>query len=296
MKECGTMQVLTHNEIAPFFSVWQANAVRIRMPLTMLFVAPFTNNKMLKMPADLQQIFIHFINENSRQTDMVFTVETDGRVGILLTQSTAGEAKAYLQRLTNLYSQHDAFTIFTKQKISFKASIAEIRNDEATFTHILSKSYMALYASESTDQIMYLTDYNKPKIERVKISIIDDEPLMRNILHASIKKLPTAAYEKEIAIFADGEAFLHSEFYYSAHKHIIIMNDVLPKKTGLDVLHEVRKMANERKFIIYMMTNRNNEKDMIDAYEKGVDVYLMKPFNMRLFEAQLQRTFRSLWL
>lgn len=266
------------------------------MPLTMIFISPFTEDKMIKLEGDLQYEFMRFITTNSRQTDMVFRVSSDGRLGILLTQSTAEEAKSYLQRLMQLYLQHAIYNIFQTQKITFKASIAEIRNDESTFSHILATSYMALYNSKSMQHITYITDYNKPKIERVKVSIIEDEPLMRNILHASIKKLPTATYEKEIAIFADGEAFLHSQFYFSAHKHIIIMNDVLPKKTGLDVLHEVRKMANERKFIIYMMTNRNNEKDMIDAYEKGVDVYLMKPFNIRLFEAQLQRTFRSLWL
>lgn len=290
------MQVLTHNEVEPFFLVWQANAVRIRMPLTMIFISPFTEEKMIKLEGDLQHEFIRFITTNSRQTDMVFRVSSDGRLGILLTQSTAEEAKSYLQRLMKLYLQNAIYNIFQTQQITFKASIAEIRNDESTFSHILATSYMALYNSKSMQQITYITDYNKPKIERVKISIIEDEPLMRNILHASIKKLPTAAYDKEISLFADGEAFLHSQFYFSAHKHIIIMNDVLPKKTGLDVLHEVRKMANERKFIIYMMTNRNNEKDMIDAYEKGVDVYLMKPFNIRLFEAQLQRTFGSLWL
>lgn len=290
------MRILTHTEVEPFFLVWQANAVRIRMPLTMIFIAPFTKGKITKLTNKLQNEFMQFITTNSRQTDMVFQVTSDGRVGILLTQSTAEEADSYLQRLKHLYAEHSLYTTFQDQQYQFKASIAEIRNDESTFTHILATSYMALYKCGDSTQVTYITDYSQPKVERVKISIIEDEPLMRNILHASIKKLPTASYEKDISLFADGEAFLHSQFYLSAHKHIIIMNDVLPKKTGLDVLHEVRKMANERKFIIYMMTNRNNEKDMIDAYEKGVDVYLMKPFNMRLFEAQLQRTFRSLWL
>jgi len=290
------MQVVTHTDVEPFFNVWQANAVRIRMPLTMIFIAPFQQNKLITLTAALQQQFMHYILHNSRQTDMVFYVENDGRVGILLTQSTAEEASAYLKRLAIISQQTDELRVFAEKDITFKASIAEIRNDESTFQHILATSYIALYAIAADQKIVYLTAYQQPKIERVKISIIEDTPLMQHILYAAIKKLPTPSYEKDIALFTDGEAFLHSDFYYSAHKHIIIMNDVLPRKTGLDVLHEVRKMANERKFIIYMMTNRNNEKDMIDAYEKGVDVYLMKPFNMRLFEAQLQRTFRSLWL
>lgn len=162
--------------------------------------------------------------------------------------------------------------------------------------HILASSYMALYQIAAEQMVVEITTYRQPKLEKVKISIIEDDGLMRNIIATTIRKMPTPDYMKEVALFTDGDAFLQSDFYYSAHKHIVIMNDVLPKKTGLDVLHSIREMANERKFIIYMMTNRNAEEAMIDAYEKGVDVYLIKPFNLRLFEAQLQRTFRSLWL
>lgn len=216
------MQVVTHTDVEPFFNVWQANAVRIRMPLTMIFIAPFQQNKLITLTAALQQQFMHYILHNSRQTDMVFYVENDGRVGILLTQSTAEEASAYLKRLAIISQQTDELRVFVEKDITFKASIAEIRNDESTFQHILATSYIALYAIAADQKIVYLTAYQQPKIERVKISIIEDTPLMQHILYAAIKKLPTPSYEKDIALFTDGEAFLHSDFYYSAHKHIII--------------------------------------------------------------------------
>ena len=101
--------------------------------------------------------------------------------------------------------------------------------------------------------------------------------------------------DKEIRTFVDGEDFLSSDFYQSPHNHIVIMNDVLPRKTGLDILASLRSMPNDKKFVIYMMTNRNAESAMIDAYEKGVDYYLVKPFNLKLFSAQLKRMFESLW-
>lgn len=290
------MSTITHEVVEPFYAAWQANAVRIRMPLTMIFIAPYTNQKMAKLSPVLQKKLIAFIKKSSRKTDIVFEVTTDGRIGVLLTQSTSEEANHFLKRLSALAVHEEVWQTFQQQHVTFKASVTEIRTDEYSMQHILASSYMALYQIAAEQMVVEITTYRQPKLEKVKISIIEDDGLMRNIIATTIRKMPTPDYMKEVALFTDGDAFLQSDFYYSAHKHIVIMNDVLPKKTGLDVLHSIREMANERKFIIYMMTNRNAEEAMIDAYEKGVDVYLIKPFNLRLFEAQLQRTFRSLWL
>ncbi len=296
MEGDDVMSTITHEVVEPFYAAWQANAVRIRMPLTMIFIAPYTNQKMAKLSPVLQKKLIAFIKKSSRKTDIVFEVTTDGRIGVLLTQSTSEEANHFLKRLSALAVHEEVWQTFQQQHVTFKASVTEIRTDEYSMQHILASSYMALYQIAAEQMVVEITTYRQPKLEKVKISIIEDDGLMRNIIATTIRKMPTPDYMKEVALFTDGDAFLQSDFYYSAHKHIVIMNDVLPKKTGLDVLHSIREMANERKFIIYMMTNRNAEEAMIDAYEKGVDVYLIKPFNLRLFEAQLQRTFRSLWL
>lgn len=93
----------------------------------------------------------------------------------------------------------------------------------------------------------------------------------------------------------DSQDFLSSDFYQSPQNHIVIMNDVLPRKTGFDILASLRSMPNDKKFVIYMMTNRNAKSAMINAYEKEVDYYLVKPFKLKLFSAQPKRMLESLW-
>jgi DNA-binding response OmpR family regulator len=44
-----------------------------------------------------------------------------------------------------------------------------------------------------------------------------------------------------------------------------------------------------------MMTKRSSEEDMIYAYESGVDSYFIKPFNLRLLEIEVKRTFERLY-
>ena len=55
-------------------------------------------------------------------------------------------------------------------------------------------------------------------------------------------------------------------------------------------------MPNEKKFIIYMMSERNSEGATLNAYESGVDEFIVKPFNLRLLEAKIRRTFARFWL
>ena len=52
---------------------------------------------------------------------------------------------------------------------------------------------------------------------------------------------------------------MQSDDYKSGHMHLILMNDILPLKNGLEILHILRHMPNEKKFIIYMMSERNSE-------------------------------------
>ena len=89
---------------------------------------------------------------------------------------------------------------------------------------------------------------------------------------------------------------MQSDQYKSGHLHLVLMNDILPLQNGLEILYKLRQMPNEKKFIIYMMSERNSENAMMNAYEGGVDEYIVKPFNLRLLESKIKRTFARLWL
>lgn len=96
--------------------------------------------------------------------------------------------------------------------------------------------------------------------------------------------------------FTDGATFLESNWYQSGETHIIILNDTLKKKNGMEVLHKLRNMPNNKKYIIIMLSKRRTEQDMLYSYEQGVDEYILKPFNVRLLEAKIKRLLRRLRL
>ena len=137
-------------------------------------------------------------------------------------------------------------------------------------------------------------NYKERKVETVKVSILDSNELFQEILKMSMERIVPSHAQLEIQLFSAGDEFLESNWFLSSHRHIIIMNDILPRKNGLEVLKTLRTLPNDKRFNILMMTKRNSEEDMILAYENGVDRFLVKPFSIKLLEAQVKRTMERL--
>jgi two-component system response regulator CpxR len=85
----------------------------------------------------------------------------------------------------------------------------------------------------------------------------------------------------------DGEAGL--ERARSGAYDIVILDVMLPKMNGFDVLREIRK---ESKLPVIMLTARGDDMERIVGLEIGADDYLPKPFNPRELAARLRAILR----
>jgi len=70
---------------------------------------------------------------------------------------------------------------------------------------------------------------------------------------------------------------------------IVILDVMLPKLTGTDVLRELRKTS---RVPVLMLTARGDDVDRIVGLELGADDYLPKPFNPRELSARLRAILR----
>lgn len=285
------------NLLTQFFNVLKANVVRSRLSIAAVFITvdDQTHFSEKEVESIHQQITL-FFQTKVRQTDLLFQLEKPFEWCVILSQSNEKEAEAFLQRLF-FDVKNKQFPLFKRFDLSFTANVYVIGNDKVSFEELIAKGSQALKDSAKLGawQIQYIHDYQAKNIETIKISILEDDVIFRQILHASLENLPVNLFQLEIKAFGDGYDFLQSDWYTSSHTHILIMNDILPRKNGLDVLHTIRRLPNNQKFITFMMTKRKTEEDMIYAYENGVDEYVIKPFNLRLFEAQMKRTLHRLW-
>ena len=116
-----------------------------------------------------------------------------------------------------------------------------------------------------------------------RIVIIEDElPIRRGIADA----LRAAGYE--IAEAADG--LRGTEEAVRAGVDLVLLDLLLPKRDGLQVLAEVRKVRPTLPVII--LTARGTEDDRVRGLKMGADDYVVKPFSARELLARVEAVLR----
>lgn len=105
-----------------------------------------------------------------------------------------------------------------------------------------------------------------------KILLVEDEDNIRKIIGYDLRK---ANYD--IVECADGkealELALHTSF------DVLIIDWMLPNVSGIDIVKQLRTQGVDSIFI--MLTARDDETDILYAFENGVDDYMTKPFSPR---------------
>lgn len=273
---------MNEHEMSQQFEIWRETVVRLRLPLTVI---------LLKAAASSDDAVPAFLQAQVRKTDILFQLADADYWGVLLLQSSVVEAKSFITRIFSILKEKESNTI------RLKAVITEIRNNSITFETLMNINKQQLADHEQPEwNVLYNDNYRNPPIETVKVSVIEQNDIFRQVLVSMLSQLNLSNFELDVAAYEDGFSFLEGNAYKSGHIHLIIMNDIMTRKNGIEILHALRKMPNSKKFVIYMMSERNSEGAMLNAYEGGVDEYLVKPFNLRLLEAKIRRTFARYWL
>ncbi|RST58171.1 response regulator [Siminovitchia terrae] len=266
-----------------FFQVLKSGIDRTRTAISVIFLS------VSDIREQKEEEVTVFLEKKIRLSDVLCKLEAPFQWCLILSQSGEEEACAFLNRLFSNESFREDF--------SFSASVVEIGNSYAEFEKVVEKGRTSLDVAlqSGAGHIEYVKDFKKKNLVHIKVSILEENDILRNVIQTSLEDLKIDGFQLEIRTFQDGYDFLNSNWYLSSHPHVMIMNDILPRKNGLEVLHTVRHLPNNKKFIVFMMTQRNSEEDMVYAYESGVDQYLVKPFSLRLFEAQIKRVFERFW-
>ncbi|MBD3859433.1 response regulator transcription factor [Bacillus sp. 28A-2] len=126
-------------------------------------------------------------------------------------------------------------------------------------------------------------------METAKILIADDEEAIVKMVERVLKK----------------EGFQHIYKAYHADEaldvvknediHLLLLDVMMPGKSGFDVLPEMRKYT---KAPIFYLTARTSDVDKLTGFAQGADDYITKPFNplelVARIKAHLNRTYISL--
>lgn len=115
-----------------------------------------------------------------------------------------------------------------------------------------------------------------------KILVIDDEKAIADIIKFNLEK---EGYSVETAY--DGEEGIEAVKKYIPE--LVILDVMMPKKDGFQVLKEIRMSYN---LPVIMLTAKEEEVDKVLGLELGADDYITKPFSMRELVARVKANLR----
>jgi len=107
-----------------------------------------------------------------------------------------------------------------------------------------------------------------------KILIADDEP---NILISLEFLMKREGYE--VLLARDGQEAL--DMLRKEHPRLLLLDVMMPRKTGFEVCQEVRNDDEIRATLILMLTAKGRETDVVKGLALGANAYMTKPFSTR---------------
>lgn len=119
-------------------------------------------------------------------------------------------------------------------------------------------------------------------LKKPDILVADDEQAIADIIKFNLKN---QGYD--IRTCNDGEEAL--EEITRKAPDLLILDIMMPKKDGFEVLVELRK---NYKFPVIILTAKEEESDKIKGLELGADDYMVKPFSMNELMARVKANLR----
>lgn len=107
-----------------------------------------------------------------------------------------------------------------------------------------------------------------------KILIADDEP---NILISLEFLMKREGYE--VVLARDGQEAVDA--IVRERPALVLLDVMMPVKTGFDVCHEVRAHDAVRDTLIVMLTAKGRDTDVAKGMALGANAYMTKPFSTR---------------
>jgi DNA-binding response OmpR family regulator len=104
------------------------------------------------------------------------------------------------------------------------------------------------------------------------VLVVEDEQPLRELI------VVTLGEEFDCDEAADGEAAL--ERLRAARPELVVLDSMLPGRSGIDVLHEMRADPQLRDVPVLMLSAWQSSEDVDSAMDAGADSFLGKPFRV----------------
>jgi len=120
-----------------------------------------------------------------------------------------------------------------------------------------------------------------------KVLIADDEPDILEILKYNLVNEGYQVYTAK-----DGDEAIDKARF--AHPDLIVLDIMMPKKTGVEVCEILRAQPAFKNTLILFLTALNDEGTQVKGFETGADDYISKPVSPKVFISRVNALFRRI--
>ncbi len=128
------------------------------------------------------------------------------------------------------------------------------------------------------------------RLNEVEILLVEDNPRDAEMTLRTLRKRNLANHVVHVR---DGQEALEWIFGVADPSgrtkinipRIVLLDLKLPKVDGIEVLRAIRSDERTRLLPVVVMTSSNEQRDVIDSYQLGVNSYVVKPVDFEMFSA-----------
>lgn len=108
-------------------------------------------------------------------------------------------------------------------------------------------------------------------VEMSKVMVVDDAYSELQVMESILR---SAGHD--VVSYLDGEQL--EEKIASERPDVVLLDIIMPKRNGFDVLRSVRRDVRTRETRVVVVSSKNQESDRAWGLRQGADEYLGKPF------------------
>ena len=162
---------------------------------------------------------------------------------------------------------------------SFDLEAAEVPAEDAPLSRPVPQAASILAQSVDDE----LRDEAPPSVVAkggLRVLVVDDEPINREVLAQHL-----AARGFDVLHAQDGEQAI--ERIANDSPDVVLLDVMMPKKTGYDVLAEIRPRLDAGRLPVLLLTAKAQESDIKHGFSLGASDYLLKPVSLVELDARL---------
>lgn len=234
----------------------------------------------------IEKSFIQFLKRSLRSSDLLAHFKKKGFV-LLLPKTVKEDGIKLMNRLSLSFSEVPISFDNRIHYSSFNFNVLEIPDPS-----ISADDCLTLLTSNEMDSMIQFdssTTKNENMIRKLKVAVINEDRLIREMLKHQLSDLGGKLYDVEIKVYIDGEEFLIDPWHKQNERYLLIIDRILPKMGGFEIIRKMRTSYDRRKYLCLMIGNKSSEKDIAIALKSGANDYLEKPFSLKELHLRLNK-------